>query len=272
MITNTKMFWGKNYTKRWLAENTTFSYPKNIVEKGLFSDTFKAIEQLPVGDYVWKPNIGRKSRGIMLFRKGESGNFTFFPEDISYDFEKTKDRITSKIENQFSSKKYLNKYHEWFIEEWIHPHERFHIFTDDIRCPPIIRFCGRDKVNFVVMSPIAKEYTGISDAGWEKRKYIWLDFEGNVRRKEEMNLAQADKHSIKSIPERSFEAAPLGHKVLGIPEIIEQIDREVSCKLRLYCNNSWCLDGIFNEQDQFVVIEMNHSPGTQFRGISWIIS
>jgi len=143
------------------------------------------------------------------------------------------------------------------------------MFTDDVRCPPIIRFCGRPNIHFIGMSPMLEESTGLSAAGWQDRKYIWLDLEGRVRKLEEMNLTGVDKHSIDVAHRKSLPTAPFGLKIEGVADVVRQINLEIAPKIKLFRKRSWSCDGVFDPSGRFVVIELNHCPGLQFHNFSW---
>lgn len=268
MITNAIMFWDKIYTKKWLQDNTTFKYPLNVLEPYPFEEALTKLVDLPTGSHVWKPTIGRQSNGVALIEKTNNG-FTLFPCKDYLSLEEITNKLieikTARINTPIKIKTHLI----WFVEEWIYPHEKLHKFTDDIRCPPIFRFCGREKVYFVCMTPLYFKYTGESPSGWLKRKYMWLDLEGVIRNKNEMDLTYADKASILKSEEKNIDIAPFGEKIEGIKEAIEQVNIEIGKKIRLFRNRSWSVDGTFDRNNNFVIIEVNHSPGTQFKGFTW---
>lgn len=266
--TLTKDFWDKSLTKNWLQANTTFKYPKTVTKPAFFNETFDSISTLPDGDYVLKPNAGRKSAGIILFTK-KNDCFELFPTSDSHDHKQFKDFANKKASFPQFHDELVKQHVPWFVEEWVFPHERFLPFTDFRKCPPILRFCGRPAINIIGFSPIYTNITGLSTAGWKNRKYIWLDTEGFVRSSNEMNLLGIDPHTIEVVNTKSLQDPPIGLKIDGIPEVIAQIEKEICPKIHLYQSHTWCCDGIFNENDEFVVIELNHGPGIQFRGFQW---
>lgn len=265
----TRSFWSKSFTKNWLANNTTFKYPKTLnAELKRYQTTLDSIVDLPNGLIVLKPNIGRQSHGVVLFEK--FGNaITIFPETSSKSIEDGKQEINRLVRQRILTDKDLKYYGYWLYEEWIKPHDRFRQFTVDKKCPPILRFCGRPEIHFLAMSPVFEQETGLSAAGWQNRKYIWIDLEGVIRPLSDMNLTKTDSHSIEVAKEKSLESAPFGLKLEGIPEVIKQINSEIAPKISLYKKRSWSCDGIFNEQNEFVIIELNHSPGLQFVDFTW---
>jgi hypothetical protein len=265
----TKAFWQKNFTKEWLALYTTFAYPATVTPELLeFQPTLDKINELPSGAWVFKPNAGRKSRGVILFEK-IGDDFRIFPSLELISLEAAKENILKLVSERIFTPKSIMEHRRWFVEEWIHPHERFHQFTVDKRCPPVIRFCGHPEIHFIGMSPVDERETGISAAGWQERKYIWLDLEGVVRPLSDMDLRGVDAHSVDVAQRKSLESAPFGLKIEGIPEVVEQINREIAPSMILYHNMSWSCDGIFDTTNKFIVIEMNHGPGLQFIGFSW---
>lgn len=263
-----QMFADKIFTKEWLRDNTTLAYPKNVVSLNDFDKAILHLEDLPKGEYVWKPCYGRKCWGIALIEKTADG-FKVFPSNETLPFQDTILELIRVKRLSISVAREAKLHRKWFAEEWIHPHERFHKFTDDKRCPPVIRICGRTKVHFVVLSPVYFNLTGISAAGWGHRKYIWLDFDGVIRRADEMDLSRTDRKTPKSVVERGIETPFYGEKIDGISEIIEQVNREISPKLKLVNNRCWSVDGIFDQDNRFVVIEMNSAIGTPFLGVTW---
>lgn len=262
------MFASKVFTKEWLRDNTSFTFPKNVVNINTYDQAIADLENLPEGSYVWKPNYGKKCWGIALVEKN-TGGFKVFPSNEVIPFKELVSELSRVKRLSISIAREDKQHREWFAEEWIKPHERFYHFTDDERCPPIIRICGRSKVHFVVLSPIYFESAGISSAGWGHRKYIWLDFDGVIRRADEMDLSHTDRKTPTSVRERGVETPFYGDKIEGIREIIEQVDREISPKLRLVNNKCWSVDGIFDQDNRFVVIEMNSAIGTPFLGVTW---
>lgn len=266
--TITKLFWSKMATKRFLAEHTSFKYPLTVTGVHSFEDLIPSIKTLKDGDWVLKPNVGRKSKGVVLFSKN-ADTFNIFPDTAILSFEEFSNRIDELIGYKNGYPKVQNRFQHWFVEEWIKPHSRFQCFTDYPKCSPILRFCGRPRIHFIGLSPIKKDVTGLSVAGWEHRKYIWLDLTGKVRDATEMDLTGVDKQSINKVPEKSFPNPPVGTYIERIPEIVDKINAEIVPKIRLYRESTWCCDGIFDEKDEFKVIELNHDPGLQFRGFKW---
>jgi hypothetical protein len=262
------MFADKIFTKEWLNDNTTLAYPKNVVSLDDFDKAIVHLADLPNGEYVWKPCYGRKCWGIVLLTK-KDGKFEVFPSKEPLSLQDTILELIRIKRLSISVAREAKLHRQWFAEEWIHPHERFYRFTDDKRCPPVIRICGRSKVHFVVLSPVYFESAGISAAGWGHRKYIWLDFDGVIRRADEMDLSHTDRKTPKSVVERGLETPFYGDKIDGIPEIIEQVNREISPKLKLVNNKCWSVDGIFDQDNKFVVIEINSAIGTPFLGVKW---
>jgi hypothetical protein len=263
-----KRFANKIYTKQWLSENTSFAYPKTIVELALFNEVAKKLEDLPVGEYVWKPCFGRKGWGIALINKTVDG-YKIFPSDTVMPLQDTIEELTRIKRLTISEAKEAKDHRNWFVEEWVKPHERLGKFTNDMRCPPIIRICGRSAVHFVVISPVYFNEVGISSFGWDHRKYLWLDFNGVVRHTDEMDLSNADKKTLVSVVERRIDTDLCGHKIEGVREIIDQVNREISPKLKLIHNKCWSVDGVFDKDNKFVIIEMNSAIGTPFLGVVW---
>jgi len=263
-----QMFADKIFTKEWLRNNTTFAYPKNVVSLDDFDRSIVHLADLPNGEYVWKPCYGRKGWGVALIEKINEG-FKVFPSTEILSLQDTILELIRIKRLSISVAREAKFHRKWFAEQWIKPHERFYKFTDDKRCPPVIRICGRSKVHFVVLSPVYFEAAGISSSGWGHRKYIWLDFDGLIRRADEMDLSHTDKKTPNSVIERGVETPFYGDRVEGIREIIEQVDREISPKLKLVNNKCWSVDGIFDQDNRFVIIEMNSAIGTPFLGVKW---
>jgi hypothetical protein len=268
MLINAKMFWNKIFTKLWLSENTSFSYPNNLINPGRFYATVGALVNAPMGEYVWKPQSGRQSSGIALLEKTSEG-FIMFPDKDLIAPNKLRVKLNRIRKIKLNTPKKLMAVRSWFAEEWIYPHERLHKFTDDIRCPPVIRLIGHDRVSFIGLTPLYFEHSGISNSGWKDRKYIWVDLEGVIRSKEDIDLKSIDSHTAKVVKEKSLETAPFGEKLGGIPEVVEQINKEIVPKVKRYRNQNWSVDGTFDKNNKFVIIEINHNPGTQFKGVVW---
>jgi hypothetical protein len=124
-------------------------------------------------------------------------------------------------------------------------------------------------VSFIGLTPLYFEHSGTSNSGWKDRKYIWVDLDGVIRSKEDINLSSIDSHTAKVVKEKSLAVAPFGEKLEGIPEVVEQINKEIGPKVKRYKNQNWSVDGTFDKNNKFVIIEINHSPGTQFKGVAW---
>jgi hypothetical protein len=263
-----KRFANKIYTKQWLSENTSFAYPKNLIELDLFDISIAKLEELPIGEYVWKPCFGRKGWGVALLEKTADG-YRIFPSNTVMSLQDTIEELIRIKRLTISEAREARDHRKWFAEEWIKPHERLRPFTDDMRCPPIIRICGRSKVHFVVISPVYFKEVGISSFGWGHRKYLWLDFNGVVKRTEEMDLSKADKKTLVSVVERHSETALYGQKIEGVKEIIDQVNYEIALKLKLVHNKCWSVDGVFDKDNKFVIIEINSAIGTPFLGVTW---
>jgi hypothetical protein len=263
-----KRFANKIYTKQWLSENTTFAYPKNLIELDLFDVSISKLKELPIGEYVWKPCFGRKGWGVALLEKTADG-YKIFPSDDVLCLQDTIAELIRIKRLTISEAREARDHKKWFAEEWIKPHERLRPFTDDMRCPPVIRICGRSNVHFVVISPVYFNDVGISSFGWDHRKYLWLDFNGVVRHTDEMDLSSADKKTLVSVVERRIDTALCGQKIEGVKEVIDQVNREVSPKLKLIHNKCWSVDGVFDKDNRFVIIEMNSAIGTPFLGVTW---
>lgn len=267
-LTLTKDFWDKNLTKIWLQNNTTFKYPKTVEKDFGFDNIIKRIETMPNGDWVLKPNTGRKSVGVVLFEKKDE-LFRIFSIKDSLCFSSFVEEISKKIKYRTQTTEVRRKNGLWLIEEWVKPHKRFHSFTEIKKCPPILRFCGRPEISIIGLSPVYPNITGLSSSGWSNRKYIWIDTDGVVHPVKDMNLEHTDKYTIEVVHSKSLDDPPVGMTIKGIPEIVEQINKEIVPKIKLYQNHTWCCDGIFNENDIFTVVELNHGPGIQFRGFKW---
>lgn len=264
----TKEFWHKNFTKDWLKANTTFECPKTVSTELLdFPKALEGIKNLPTGHWVFKPDTGLRSQGVVLFEKMGT-SFCVLPDHEEVLIDIAKKKIFDLTKHHMLMKKDVRNKRKWFVEEWIHPHEQLHQFTLDARCPPIIRFCGHPEVHFIGMSTVTEE-TGISGGGWQDRKYIWLDLQGIVRPMSDMYLSNTDTNSVIVAHKKSLESAPFGLKIVGVSEVVEQINREIVPKISLYNNLSWSCDGTFNTSGKFVALEMNYTPGLQFRGFSW---
>jgi hypothetical protein len=265
---NTAEFDNKIFTKEWLDENTTFAYPKNIIALDDFDKASGRFLGLPRGSYVWKPCYGRKSWGVALVEKNIDG-FKVYPSDEIMSSEDVVRELTRIKKLSISEVREAGRFKKWFIEEWIYPHERFHKFTDDKRLPPIIRVCGRKKVHFVTLSPVYLNLSGIAPTGWKQRKYIWLDFDGVIIREEDLNLKRASILTRRIVPERSVETPFYGEKIEGIRELVKQVNREISPKLAFKANRSWSVDGIFDKNNKFIVIEINKMAAPGFTGVTW---
>ena len=267
-LISTKLFISKSATKKWLAENTTFLYPDTVVPLQRLDKILACLGDLPVGDYVLKPDTGKQSRGVVLFERTLRG-IKLVPTNVVLPINKAVKVINAAVYKRSTTRLGVVFYDLWFIEKWVIPHERFHQFTDDKKCPPIIRLCGRPNIHFIGMSPMHEKSTGLSAAGWQNRKYIWIDLEGNIRPLSDMNLKGVDLHSVKVAHNQSLENVPVDLKIEGIKELIGQVNAQISDKLILRKDQGWSCDGIFNENNEFVVIEMNSRPGLKFKGFSW---
>ena len=265
---NTAKFDDKIFTKDWLKDNTTFAYPKNVVDSNDFDEAVIQLAGLPLGSYVWKPRFGRKSWGVALVEKSRDG-FKVYPSDNILNSKEMILELTKIKKLSISEEREAGKFKKWFAEEWVYPHERFHKFTDDKRLPPMIRVCGCAKVHFVTLSPVYLNLSGIAPTGWKQRKYIWLDFDGVIIREEDLNLKKAGKLTKRIVPERSVETPFYGEKIEGIRELIDQIDREISPKLKYKAAWSWSVDGIFDENNKFIVVEVNKMAAPGFTGVVW---
>jgi hypothetical protein len=157
-------FWKKDITKNWLQSNTTFAYPKTLIGPVEYEEALNLLKTHSEGSWVWKPNVGRQSRGVVLFERNVDG-FRLFPTNTCINPDNIVEELKKIVKTRIFTARDISEHRRWFTEEWIHPHERLHLFTDDVRCPPIIRFCGRPKVHFVGMSPVFEKSTGLSGAG-----------------------------------------------------------------------------------------------------------
>ena len=267
-IISTEKFWKKDFTKCWLADNTSFQCPKNAVELTTFYDTIEQLSTVPDGCWVFKPNIGRKSHGVLLFER-QGDQFQVFSKTEKLSLEDFKEEVVKIVRQTIFSKKKIKEHRRWFVEEWIYPHKKLWSFTDDRRVPPIIRFRGCPTIHVIDMAPLYCDLSGIAPSGFKERRYIWLDLQGVIRPVSDMNLDLTDTRSRETALEKSVDNAPFGEKIDGIVEIMERINREIVPKIRLYNKCSWSCDGTFDKDDNFIIIEMNHTPGLQFKGFSW---
>ena len=265
---NTTRFDNKIFTKEWLRRNTTFAYPKNVVRLGAFDEAIENLAELPNGNYVWKPCRGRKSWGIALVEKSSEG-FKVYP---SNKFVSSGDMIfeLARIKSiALEESREALKFKTWFAEEWIYSHERFKKFTDDVRLPPMIRVCGRDKAYFVTLSPVYLNLSGIAPTGFKQRKYIWMDFDGVIMKEKDLDITHAGDLTKQIVRERSVGDSFCGEKIDGIRELVDQVDSEISPKLRYNDHRSWSVDGIFDQDDKFNVIEINKAAAPEFIGVTW---
>jgi hypothetical protein len=265
----TKIFWNKLETKRWLAENTTLNYPPTIAGPSKLGEMLKILETLEPGSWVLKPTKGRKSTGVVLFDKSLDNLYKIFSTDEWLPLDLAINPFMKSAKKKVITKKIRGEVRQWFIEPWIAPHEKLKRYTAVTRCPPIIRFYCRPEVNFIGLCPIFPEFTGLSCAGWDSRHYMWLDLKGVVRHPSEIDLTGIDKTSVKIFEHKTLEVAPYGSCIEGIPAIIEQINAEVAPKVELYKHKSWGLEGTFDQDNNFICIELNHSPGSQFQQYNW---
>lgn len=264
-----KTFWNKLDTKKWLAENTTFKYPETVVEPFGLKELPETLEALPSGSWALKPTEGKQSIGIVLFDKNAEGLFKILSSDLWTPINNVFGPITLAVKKKIVAKKARGRKRKWFVEPWIKPHEKLHIFTTVPVCPPILRFYCRPEVNFLGVCPVIPEFTGLSYAGWESRHYVWLDLTGTVQNHRDIDLTGIDSKSIKIFKDKSLEEAPYGYRVEGIPEIIRQINEEIAPRVTLFKERSWGLEGTFDVNNNFVCIELNHSPGSQFQNYNW---
>jgi hypothetical protein len=265
---NTAKFDNKVFTKEWLRRNTTFAYPNNVVRLGTFDEAIRNLADLPNGNYVWKPCRGRKSWGVALVEKSLHG-FEVYPSNEIISSEAMILELTRIKSIAMEESREALKFKKWFAEEWIYPHERFHKFTDDVRLPPMIRVCGRDKVHFVTLSPVYLNLSGIAPTGFKERKYIWMDFDGVIMKEKDLDITHAGDLTKRIVPERSVGDSFCGEKIDGIRELVNQIDSEISPKLRYNDHRSWSVDGIFDRDNKFIVIEINKAAAPEFIGVTW---
>jgi hypothetical protein len=265
---NTAKFDNKVFTKEWLHRNTTFSYPVNVVGLGNFDESVNHLTMIPKGSYVWKPCRGRKSWGVALVEKN-SGGFKVYPSNEIISSEDMILELTRIKRLAISEDREARRFKTWFAEEWVYPHERFHKFTNDVRLPPIIRACGRDKVHFITLSPVYLNLSGIAPTGFKQRKYIWMDFDGVIMKEKDLNLEHAGDLTKRIVKERSVEDSFCGEKIDGIRELVNQIDSEISPKLKYNDHRSWSVDGIFDRDNRFIVIEINKAAAPEFIGVTW---
>lgn len=265
---DTEKFWDKLFTKKWLAENTTLKTPKTFLGSASFKEILTRIGELPVGSYALKSLTGRQSIGVFFFHKTFDGYQIGTHKDV-LDLDTAIDKLKKvKRKRRVDTRQpYDCKF--WFVEELIKPHERFEPYTDCLDYPPIIRLCGRPTIHFIGMSTMRDLATGISGAAWQKRRYVWLDLQGVVRDTSEMNLDNVDRHSQRVALKKAAINVPIGSKIGGIIEIVNQLNTEIVPKIQLHQRGTWSCDGIFNTQNEFVVIELNHNAGLRFEGFSW---
>jgi hypothetical protein len=268
MILNAKEFWDKIFTKQWLSDNTSLAYPATLINPGEFYYNIDRLIKAPIGKYVWKPRCGRQNSGVALLEKTAEG-FMIFSYDCLFSASDLPSELDKIRRIKLNTRKKLLSSRAWFVEEWIHPADQLHKFTDDTRCPPIIRFIGQDCVDFITMTPVYFNLEGISTAGWKKPKYILVDLDGFVRDTEDMDLSNLDSKSTKVVLQKTLNVAHFGGRIDGIPEVVEQINKEVAPKVKGCKNHRWSVDGTFDENNKYVVIEMNHFPGAQFLGAAW---
>jgi hypothetical protein len=268
MILNAKEFWDKTFTKQWLSDNTSLAYPATLINPGEFYYNADRLINSPVGEYVWKPQCGRQNSGVALLEKTPEGFMIF-----SYDHLVSASDLPAELDAirkiKLNTVRKLISARAWFVEEWIHPAKQLHKFTDDVRCPPIIRFIGQDRVDFITMTAVYFKHEGISTAGWKKPKYILVDLEGVVRDSIDMDLSKLDHKSTKVVQKKTLDVAHFGGKIEGIAEVVGQINKEVAPKVTGCRGHRWSVDGTFDENNKYVVIEMNHFPGAQFLGAAW---
>jgi hypothetical protein len=265
---NTAKFDNKVFTKEWLHRNTTFSYPVNVVGLGDFDESINHLAIIPNGNYVWKPCRGRKSWGVALIEKRVDG-FRVYPSNEIISSEAMILELTRIKKLAISEDREAKRFKQWFAEEWIYPHERFHKFTDDVRLPPLIRVCGRDRVHFVTLSPVYLNLSGIAPTGFKQRKYIWMDFDGVIMKADNLNLKHAGDLTKRIVAERTVGESFCGEKIDGIRELVNQIDSEISPKLKYNDHRSWSVDGIFDQNNNFIVIEINKAAAPEFIGVTW---
>ena len=265
---NTAKFDNKIFTKEWLRHNTTFAYPKNVVCLGNFDEAIRNLVDLPIGNYVWKPCRGRKSWGVALVEKSSDG-FKVYPSNKFVSSEDMILELTRIKKLSIAEDREAKKFKTWFAEEWIYSHERFNKFTDDVRLPPMIRVCGRDKVHFVTLSPVYLKLSGIAPTGFKQRKYIWMDFDGVIMKEKDLNIKNAGDLTKRIVAERSVGDSFCGEKIEGIRELVNQVDAEISPKLRYNDHRSWSVDGIFDRDNRFIVIEINKAAAPEFIGVTW---
>jgi hypothetical protein len=265
---NTAKFDNKIFTKTWLSHNTAFAYPKNIVGLNSFDESIKRLADLSIGNYVWKPCYGRKSWGVALVEKNTDG-FKVYPSNETMSSEDIILELTRIKRLSISEDREAGRFKQWFVEEWIYPHERFHKFTDDIRLPPIIRVCGRSKAHFVTLSPVYLNLSGIAPTGFKQRKYIWMDFDGVIMKERDLNVEHAGDLTRRIVKERSVGDSFCGEKIDGIRELVNQVDAEISPKLKFNGARSWSVDGIFDRDNKFIVIEINKAAAPEFIKVTW---
>jgi hypothetical protein len=265
---NTARFDDKIFTKEWLQANTTFAYPKNVIDLDDFGKASSRFLDIPCGNYVWKPCYGRKSWGVALVEKNVEG-FKVYPSDKIMSSEELVCELARIKRLSISEVREAGRFKKWFAEEWIYPHERFHKFTDDKRLPPLIRVCGQNRVHFVTLSPVYLNLSGIAPTGWKQRKYIWLDFDGVIIPEEALNIKKSNALTKRIVPDRSVETPFHGEKIEGVRELINQINREISPKLKFNKFRSWSVDGIFDKDDRFIVVEINKMAAPGFLGVTW---
>lgn len=255
-------------TKQWLCEHTNFKTPFTAAGPFKKENLLSVLNNVPQGRWVLKPCVGQVSMGIVLFER-VNDVFRLFPDPEWGFAEEVAPLLLRRSYKRLISRIMRNADHDWFVEQQIIPSTSMHPFTMSTSCPPIIRCSGCPEVHFIAICPMLDPITGLAGAAWQDRKYMWLDLEGRIRRTSEMVLQGVDSVSVSVAHNKAWTMAPFGNIVAGIPELVEQINREVACKIALRGGRSWSLDGAFNEANEFVCIEMNSLPGLQFQNFSW---
>lgn len=267
--TPTIEFWDKTHTKQWLEKHTTFKFPETLTPVREFPEALEEFQKTPPGSWVWKPNTGRHSAGVVLFDRFENG-FRLFPENEILDSDTAKEHLKNAVRKKVRGRREVRAHRFWFIEQWIKPHTSLLPFTDDPRCPPVIRFSGAPEIHFVSLVGLKKEHTGITSAGWETRVHLWLDLKGRIRRAEEIDLTYVlDPRSRYLVKERTLPNPPVDVILDWVPQVVEKLNSEITPKICLYNGRAWSCDGTLDENGEFITMELNHSPGAQFIGVRW---
>lgn len=250
-----KQFFDKLWTKQWLA-GRGFDVPRTLAVCGL-GDVPANLGQQTCNAVVVKPVESRLSRGVFILKR-------LGPDTWRYGPKPGQEAVSSRIPIELAkSLKLGEEANQFFLEEavfsgpslqWAQRHSSYG--------PAVLRFVvyGGWVMGVVVSCP--------HDAA--------CGLAGAVNRGP-VNYAYLTREGLAVDPKTVAPSGPLARKhygfqacgVAGVAEVSDKIERllapDVIPVRKRGRPHPWCVDGVFEQEGHFVVLELNHTPGHKFK-------